>query len=344
MERISLYGRKEAIVGWRRLLDQEKVPYKYKGDNLENFSDLNIIVDCDTSVVNLPSNRVFIIEPGFDERVQPIEIFNYKKGDGRKSNKKETNLITKKDKTYLFHQNVSKLLAVPFFDFRDIPELSTDESQIQLYTAAADREKASRFLRQILIDGHHLLGVPYIHLWYYPSDQPSIFIFRQDVDYVDPEGVQALTRVTKDFGVRGTYFINMSGEEEVEDEIGHLKLDKSITIERKELLLPLLSQGNEFANHGYWHWVFDDYEQNVQNIQRCNNDLLKEFNIKVLICLQLSNFKFSDWRLKLETLVLHLLNLSNKIFGILELIIFLIKLAEMFCNLRFLTCFMYLLK
>lgn len=306
-ERISLYGQERAVTGWQRLLNQEKTSYEYKGTSLRHFSDVNIFVGCNTSSVDLPSDKVVIIEPYLDpqedkKNIVPIQTFSdgnetiHVHGFARiehaektqaRGTFKETELFMeqrypvaiKRDKTYILQTNLSTQLTLPGFGFRNIPELSSETSQIQLYTALVDKEKISRFLRNMLIEGHHLLGRPYIHLWYYPTCESTILLFRQDIDYVDCRGITALLRVTKDHGIKGTYFINMSGEEEVEDKIGHLKLDHAITIERKELLLPLLEAGNEFANHGYWHWVFDDVEHNVGNIRQCSQDLLKVFGV-----------------------------------------------------------------
>lgn len=306
-ERISLYGQEHAVAGWQRLLNQEKTPYEYKGTSLRHFSDVNIFVGGKISSVDLPSDKVVIIEPNLNpqedgKNIVPIQTFSdgnetiHVHGFARlervekthtRGTFKETELFTeqqypiaiKRGKTYFLQTNLSTQLILPGFKFRDIPELSSEVSKIQLYTALADKEKISRYLRNILIEGHHLLGKPYIHLWYYPTCEPTILLFRQDVDYVDSLGITALLSVTKNHGIRGTYFINMSGEEEVEDEIGHLKLDHAITIERKELLLPLLEAGNEFANHGYWHWVFDDAEHNIKNIRQCSQDLLEVFAV-----------------------------------------------------------------
>lgn len=304
---VSLFGEEHAVAGWQRLLDQEKTPYEYKGTKLKHFSDVNIFAGCNPSSIDFPSDKVVVMEPdpypqGGKDNIVSIQTFldgneairvhgyarlEHSKGANKRGTFKETELFTEQEypviiksgKTYLLQTNLSTQLTLPAFGFRNIPELSSDASQIQLYTTLVDKEKISRFLRNVLIEGFHALGKPYIHLWYYPMPKPTILLFRQDVDYVDSRGVAALFRVTKNHGIRGTYFINMSGEEEVEDDIGHLKLDRPITIERKASLIPLLEADNEFANHGYWHWVFDDVEHNIQNIQRCSQHMLEVFGV-----------------------------------------------------------------
>jgi len=204
---ISLFGEKKDVSDWLRLLEQEKVPFKYRGKNLKYFSSINVLV-----------------------------------GFPRKKVKKI--LKNKKDKIYL----VESVFTPP------------------------SREK--------LIKAYNLLNIPYIHFWYYPTSRPSIFLFRIDVDYVYLEGLKNLLEISKKFGIKGTYFLNVSGEEEFDEEIGHLKLKKPITPERKEIMLKILGEDNEIANHGYWHYVFDDFKNNHENIRKCRYYLKKLFGIR----------------------------------------------------------------
>jgi hypothetical protein len=121
---------------------------------------------------------------------------------------------------------------------------------------------------------------PYVHVWYYPVASPSIFLFRQDVDYVDEKGLENLLEISKKFNIRGTYFVNISGEEEFDEKIGHLKLKKPTTPQRKKILQKILLNKNEIANHGYWHYVFRDFKKNYQNIKIGNLYLKKLFGVK----------------------------------------------------------------
>jgi peptidoglycan/xylan/chitin deacetylase (PgdA/CDA1 family) len=203
---VSLFGEKKDVFDWLRLLEQEKVPFKYRGESLNNFSCINILV-------------------GFSKG--KIEKF----------------LKKKKDRIYL----LESVFTLP------------------------SREK--------LIKAYKLLNIPYIHFWYYPTPRPSIFLFRIDVDYVYLEGLKNLLKISKKFGIKGTYFLNISGEEEFDEEIGHLKLKKPTTPERKEIMLKILEEDNEIANHGYWHYVFDNFKKNRENIKKCQYYLKKLFDI-----------------------------------------------------------------
>jgi len=204
---VSLFGEKKDVLDWLRLLEQEKVPFKYRGKSLNNFSSINVLV-------------------GFPK--EKVKKF----------------LKNKKDRIYL----LESVFTLP------------------------SREK--------LIKAYKLLKIPYIHFWYYPTPCPSIFLFRIDVDYVYLEGLKGLLKISKKFKIKGTYFLNISGEEEFDEEIGHLKLKKPTTPERKEIILKILKEDNEIANHGYWHYVFEDFKKNYRNINVCNLFLKKLFGIR----------------------------------------------------------------
>jgi len=206
---VSLFGKKRDVLDWLKLLEQEKIPFEYKGESLENFSSVNILV-------------------GFSKE----KIRKFQKN--------------KKDKIYLLESAL-------------IPP---------------SREK--------LIKAYKSLNIPYIHFWYYPTPRLSVFLFRVDVDYVYSEGLKNLLKISKKFGIKGTYFLNISGEEEFDEEIGHLKLKKTTTLEpeRKKIMLEILEKGNEIANHGYWHYVFDSFKDNYRNIKKCRYYLKKLFGVK----------------------------------------------------------------
>jgi len=201
---VSLFGEKERILSWLRLLEQEKIPFGYKGENLNNFSSINILI-------------------GFPRR----KIKNFLKDD--------------KNKVYIVESN-----------------------------SASSREK--------LIEAFRSLDLPYVHLWYYPVNCSSVFLFRVDVDYIYLKGLENIFEVTKKFNIKGTYFVNISGEEEFDEKISHFKLKTPTTPKRKEILQKILSKNNEIANHGYWHYVFKEFEKNYQNIKICNLFLRKLFN------------------------------------------------------------------
>jgi peptidoglycan/xylan/chitin deacetylase (PgdA/CDA1 family) len=207
---VALFGNKEKILDWLTFLEQERIPFRYKGPILKEFSQINILV-------------------GFPNR--------------------KTSSLGKREQTFIIEPSLS-------------PAKKLDQ------------------LRKKIIRGFQLAKLPYVHVWYYPISCPTIFLFRQDVDYVHKKGLENLLKISKEFNIRGTYFLNISGEEEFDEKIGHLKLEKPTTPQKKEILQKILLNKNEIANHGYWHYVFRDFKKNYQNIKIGNLYLKKLFGVK----------------------------------------------------------------
>lgn len=240
---ISLFGEKEDVLGWLELFEQEKLVFKYKGKVLINFSTINIFVGSKfpRKIEKLKNRKkVFILES--------LCV----------SKKEKEVRIEQKENLLILHNNISLLLT----------------------RNRHNRNELLNILKEVLLKAFTLIRLPYIHIWYYPQPCKTILLFRQDVDYVEEKGLENLISITSRFNIRGTYFVNISGEEEFDDKIGHLELSKPTTPDRKEILFKLLTQGNEIANHGYWHWVFEDFKNNFQNIRKCNWYLKKFFSIK----------------------------------------------------------------
>lgn len=248
---ISLFGKKERVLGWLELFEQEKLSFKYKGEILKDFSSVNILVGLEfpTNIKNLKSDKkVFILE----------SLYTSKTEKKSKVNKTPKLLIEQKGNFLIIPKNISSLLT----------------------KNRHDRSKILDILRNVLIRAFELIEFPYIHIWYYPQPCKTIFLFRQDVDYVDEKRVENLIDITSKFNIKGTYFVNISGEEEFDEKIGHLKLLKPTTPDRKGALFKLLDQSNEIANHGYWHWVFKDFKNNSQNIKKCSWYLYDLLNVR----------------------------------------------------------------
>ncbi|MBU7010932.1 MAG: polysaccharide deacetylase family protein [Theionarchaea archaeon] len=304
MVHVSLCGNWQDVLGWLRLLEQEKVPYRYTED-VRDLSEVNILVGIPPDVVKISQNRSYIFEPSllslseafslgivkeiFDEDNDVIRLHTL--GELMKTNEPKIGhfklhemyydykypVATKSEKCFQFFVNLSSQLFLQGVGFKEVPFLH--DEYMEVLTTLIDKEKILRFMRKILIKAFEMVNLPYIHLWYYPKNAESVFLFRQDVDYVDREGVDNLLSVCHHYNIRGTYFINISGEEEFEDEIGHLKLEEPETPKRLPCLKKIKDAGHEIANHGYWHYVFENYEENYINIKKCNNSLEKLLNI-----------------------------------------------------------------
>lgn len=300
---ISLFGSLAEVGGWRRLLDQEGAPYAYKGTVVDDVSRVNIVVGSAIASLKPSSNNIFILEPGFKFFEGGVLIKNVSDPDlgefcvhtvgdinlieGRPFAGKfrlyeafcdlDYPLVSKNRNNLIFTANVSSLLNAYGFGFRPVESRLIKDSQLVSWT---DNAQILRMMKKVLLEAFSMAEEPYVHLWYYPEGKPSTFLFRQDVDYVDQVGIDALAKVTKKYGIRGTYFVNMSGEEEYEDEVGCKKLKKPITPRRIRYLMPILKEGNELASHGYWHDVFPTKGENLKDLALCDRYFERLFGFK----------------------------------------------------------------
>ncbi len=96
---------------------------------------------------------------------------------------------------------------------------------------------------------HHRRGLPYLHKWYYPKDAHSIFSWRIDTDYANPEELNKLYDLIREFGISATWLVDVKSQQE------HLTVYKEMA-------------GQEIGIHGYEHQTYDDYTGNKQNIEK----------------------------------------------------------------------------
>ena len=173
---------------------------------------------------------------------------------------------------------LSRMLAHQGAIFRELADVSVPG--LQFCANPVDKARLLLALRAVLRHAFALAGLPYFHLWYFPEGAPSILLFRQDVDYVHPVGLQNLLDATSQYGIRGTFFVNLSGEEEVEDDIGQGTLVNSLTLQRVPYLRQVAAH-HEIASHGYWHKVFADYGRNLEDLLHANELLERTLGIRV---------------------------------------------------------------
>lgn len=88
---------------------------------------------------------------------------------------------------------------------------------------------------------HHRRGLPFVHLWHYPGENPTLFAFRIDTDYGTAAEVGPLASLLKKRGIHASWFVHVSGQEK---------------------LLPLYAglEGHEIGVHCFDHRAFDRYD------------------------------------------------------------------------------------
>lgn len=303
---VQIYGQVKNIQGWLRLMNQERVPYRYMGCKPENFGPVNIIVGVKQNNLKNYSNKIFIIEPTvgqvlnsgtcsvmdsiYDQDLGEIKTFSHISLKDRKEQYLgtfKTHKIYNNDiysvanidkNSILLNCNLSGQLKIFGFT-NNLMSLQKDNIVLAHFTPI-DNAGILRFMRKMLIKAFDIVNIPYVHLWYYPTNDPSVLLFRQDVDFVHRNGLRKTRDVCKKFGITGTYFVNIDGGEEFDDDGPIGELPEPTTLQRKALLERLFKEGNEMANHGYIHEVYSSEEDNLKNIQRCSDYLQKIFTIK----------------------------------------------------------------
>jgi peptidoglycan/xylan/chitin deacetylase (PgdA/CDA1 family) len=113
---------------------------------------------------------------------------------------------------------------------------------------AIDKAQILRILVWILRKGFSLLGLPYVHIGYFPNQAPSVFAFRIDVDGTYAENLTSIVQAARAAQLPITFFIN-----------------RSLCL-RQEKYLHQIDPANEIGNHANIHNLFDTKEDNLRNV------------------------------------------------------------------------------
>ncbi len=107
---------------------------------------------------------------------------------------------------------------------------------------------------------HHHRGIPYAHLWYYPSDSRSVFAFRVDTDQGRPGELDELYKTISTHDIPAAWFVDVKSQ---------------------QLFLSMFSsmEHQEIGAHCFEHRVFQDTDRNEANIKQALG-VLKGADIK----------------------------------------------------------------
>ncbi len=279
---VGLYG---TSPGWQLLLEQEGVPY-IQISRKDVFEDCSVIVigtevgkDSLDEITNYLTSggSVLITAKTFaqtsDEQVNKIPVSSFLPKESSIFNeiglldvftqcyapKKANELPTldKKPTALVAEWNGGNIIVLPF----DPGELIIDEragtksfyspehrlpfENVSLVSKGALRKLVSRSLEFL----HHRRGLPYIHKWYLPKNQQSLFAFRIDTDYGNKESIERLYSLSQKNNIPFTWFIDVKSQEQFIDYFAQMK----------EL---------EINIHCYDHVLFDDYQDTKSNIDK----------------------------------------------------------------------------
>jgi len=101
---------------------------------------------------------------------------------------------------------------------------------------------------------HHMRGLPYAHLWYYPNDERTLFAFRVDTDGGSREEVDTLYHLARDNDIAISWFLD------VKSHLSWLHHFSGMA-------------GQEMGVHCYEHQTYTDYENNLKNILHAKKEL-----------------------------------------------------------------------
>jgi len=111
-----------------------------------------------------------------------------------------------------------------------------------------------RLLHTALESLHTARDLPYVHLWYYPEGNRTVFAYRVDTDFAPRKDIDDLYAVAKAFAVGMTWFIDVKSHEPW---LGHFAS----------------MVGQEFGVHCYEHKVQDEHAANTANFGRAKRML-----------------------------------------------------------------------
>lgn len=95
----------------------------------------------------------------------------------------------------------------------------------------------------------HTRDLPFVHLWYFPGDAPTIFGFRVDTDFSARDDINTLYNLCRRNGIRATWFVDTKTQADNLPIYGGMK-------------------NQEIAFHGHRHRIFSNYRENYTNFQR----------------------------------------------------------------------------
>jgi hypothetical protein len=123
------------------------------------------------------------------------------------------------------------------------PGRSFPDEIVSQVSKGALRELVGNLLRRLFT----ARGLPWIRLWQFPDELPTIFAYRIDSDYGTKPQIEGLYDVAHEHDIAMTWFLHVEPHHE------WLDLFQSF-------------RGQEMAVHGYRHRTFRGYEANIANM------------------------------------------------------------------------------
>lgn len=106
---------------------------------------------------------------------------------------------------------------------------------------------------------HHKRGLPYCHLWYFPSGARNVFALRVDSDYGTEQEIEALYKFSEDHALKMSWFLHTQNHEQWLSNFARMN-------------------GHEMGLHCYEHAVLRSYLGSITDLTK-GRDLLQQQDI-----------------------------------------------------------------
>ncbi len=124
--------------------------------------------------------------------------------------------------------------------------------QVSLVSKTNVRQLVVNCLREL----HFLRGLPYAHLWYYPSKFEGLFAFRVDLDEWWAKDCETTLALMQKHGIRATWALFA----------GHVLFNHAF-------VKKLMEAKQEVQSHGFVHDVFETVQKNADSIARAKRKI-----------------------------------------------------------------------
>ena len=159
------------------------------------------------------------------------------------------------------------VLILPFNVNKAILDISTSRRKFYFKRKELPSERIAkiskgeirRIVRISLEYLHHIQGLPFVQLWYYPKGNRNIFAFRVDTDFCSKKDVLELYKICEKNEIPGSWFVETKTSE---NWIPNFANHKS----------------QEIGLHCYRHRVFKDYDNNRKNLEK-GQKILEKYGI-----------------------------------------------------------------
>ncbi len=280
--RVGLYADDVPDPGWRRILDQERVPYVVT-DNpdfpvmvfsgrlprwFERFVESGgaaVVSGC-PSAPFLPSSTTALIQrwtpPGRAHECYAPSLARLFAASGKGRCRIHENRVVRNDNEPDVYPVVHCIRigrgAVVFSGFPltslltavgDSLRCFASYSEVSERVASADKAAVADSLVWMLGAAFQQVGLPYVTVCRFPQGAPSVLMLRVDVDGAFGDRAVNIAKVASSHEIAASFFVNGAM---CEAHPGALDFDGF----------------HEIGQHGYEHDVFDDYDRNLANLRQ----------------------------------------------------------------------------